>query len=397
MAVEHRIAPLFGNVGNLLLAELTSGVWSRFTALVAFARMSGVAHIEPALTAFSNSGARAELTIGTDLRSTSYEAAWYLMQAVQHNGRMLLASAEPGATFHPKVFIFSNADATEEDAVAALSAATTALVVIGSANITGGGLFLNEEASLVWTPDVSPSADLKSWKGLLTALAPWLDPKAATTVGKATAALLQDEARSGRLPEEVSLPSTQPRRVAPSSGTKSRRRRPPQRPPLVGSAPPKLGPSGPLTPPGLSVLIARLAFGGARRWPQWELNKDVLTQFFGVSKHGDPIQRQAVNQAGKLQPPTSTPLIIAKGKNRRLEFQEPDGRSDPSPLESLLVVVDRRPNPFRYAVLMPGDPPYAVVDALNRSAPALGQHVPATRRVVVTHADLLKAWPSCPL
>lgn len=379
------------------MAELASGNWTRFTAIVAFARMSGVGHIEPPLVSFTNSGSRADLTIGTDMRSTSYEAAWYLMQAVQGNGRMLLASAEPGATFHPKVFIFSDADSTTTDTVAALEAASSAVVILGSSNFTGGGLFLNDEASLVWTPDLGSDQDQRSWANLLRALGPWLDPTSSTCLGAATPALLTREAHSGRLPEEVAIQSTQPRRARPSPRAKVRPRRPPKRPALVGPAPPKLAPPGRQTPPGLSVLIARLAFGRSRRWPQWELNSDVLAAFFGVIKHGDLVHREAVDQAGTIHPASSTQLIIAKGRNRRLEFQEPDGRPDPFPAQALLVVVDRRPTPFRYAVLFPGDPAYAAVDSLNRTAPALGQHVPATKRVVVTMADLLKAWPSCPL
>ena len=101
VGIEHRVAPLFGNVGDLLLAKLDPATWTRFTSVVAFARMSGVAHLEPHLTAFTAAGRRADVTVGTDLRSTSYEAAWYLMHAVAANGRLLLATSEPGATFHP--------------------------------------------------------------------------------------------------------------------------------------------------------------------------------------------------------------------------------------------------------------------------------------------------------
>jgi HKD family nuclease len=397
VSVGHRIAPLFGTVGNLLVRELSSGGWSRFTAIVAFARMSGVAHIEPPLTHFTNSGGRADLTIGTDLRSTSYEAAWYLMHAVHSNGRMLLASAEPGATFHPKVFILTDADPEKADAVTALRAASRAMVIIGSSNFTGGGLFLNDEASLVWIPDLAAQPDQDSWAELLRTVSSWLDPTSTVCLGTATASLLKTEALSGRLPQEIAVQSTQPRRAPASSKATARSRRPPKRPALLGPAPPLLAPTGPKTPPGISVLIARLAFGSSRRWNQWELNTDVLASFFGVVKHGDVIQREAVDQAGVIHAATSTQLVIAMGKNRRLEFQEPDGRSDPFPAQALLVVVDRRPGPFRYTVLLASDPPYAAVDALNRASPALGRHIPTTKRVVVTMADLLRAWPGCPL
>lgn len=176
-------------------------------------------------------------------------------------------------------------------------------------------------------------------------------------------------------------------------------RKAPAQPRLVGAAPPPPGPatSAAVSTPGLSVLVARLTFGTSRRWPQWELNTDILSDFFSVTAAGSLISREGVTQAGVIGPPASTPLVIATGGNRRLEFPEPDGRPDPFPGEALLVVVDRMPAPFRYAVLFPNDPSFAAVDTLNVSTPATGQHVAATRRVIVTYAALIAAWPGCRL
>ncbi len=392
------MSPLFGKVGDLLVTELRANRWTRFTAIVAFARMSGVAHVEPHLAGFTASGSRADLTVGTDLRATTYEAAWYLMHAVAANGRMLLASSEPGATFHPKIFLFSDAHSSEPDAVDALRAATTALSIVGSANLTGGGLYTNDEASLVWEPDLGAAGDKASWNALVDAIAPWLDPTDPLIVATAAAGTLAAETRAGRLPREVALLSTRPRGARTSGSTpRSARRRLPRRPPLTGPPPPPPGPPTKKTPPGLSVLIARLAFGSSRRWPQWELNADVLNQFFAVTAAGGVIQREAVTQAGVIRPAASTPLVIGIGRNRRLEFPEPDGRPDPYPHPALLVVVDRRPSAFRYAVLLPGDPLYPAVDALNQASPGFGQYVATTKRTVVTYADLVAVWPGCPL
>lgn len=398
MTIGHRVSPLFGKVGELLLAQLQAATWTRFTSIVAFARMSGVVHVEPHLSDFTAAGKRVDVTVGTDLRSTSYEAAWYLMNAVAANGRLLLASSEPGATFHPKVFIFSDADPSEPDVVEALRAANAAVIVVGSANLTAGGLFVNDEASLVWEPDLAASAERASWVVLVDAIAPWLDPTDALILGAASAGTLIAEVQTGRLPQELALPSTRPRRGGTSGSTpRSTRRRPPTRPSLTGPPPPSPGPPTVRTPPGMSVLIARLSFGSSRRWPQWELNTAVLDDFFAVTAAGGVIQREAVTQAGTIQPAAPTPLVIGIGRNRRLEFPEPDGRPDPHPHAALLVVVDRRPSAFRYAVLLPGDGPYPAVDALNRASPGLGQHVAATKRTVVTYAHLVAAWPGCPL
>ena len=43
--------------------------------------------------------------------------------------------------------------------------------------MTGGGLFVNDEASLVWEPDLGLPGDGASWSAFIEAIAPWLDPK----------------------------------------------------------------------------------------------------------------------------------------------------------------------------------------------------------------------------
>lgn len=399
MGVEHLIGPYSGRAGEVLARELRSGRWSRLTAMVAFARMSGVQHVEPALRTFVAAGGRADLTLGVDMRGTTFEATWYLMNAVGPAGRVLLASAEPGATFHPKVFVFYDADTTDSDAPRALGAATRALVVVGSSNLTGGGLYGNDEASTVWCPDLSLADDLAAWASLVRALSPWTDPGDPTIVGEATPDRLTSMALAGELPQELALAENtewarHTSRAAGSSTARSRPRPPP--PPLVGPPPPALHPPT-TSPPGLSVLLARLSFGGSRRWPQWELNKEVLHDFFGITAAGATVDCEPVARSGTRLAPRPTQLVIGTNRNRRLEFPEPDGRPDPAPEAALLVAVHRRPDPFRYAVLLPGDSEYAAVDALNRSSAPLGEYVPATRRVVVPYAALTAVWPGCHL
>lgn len=349
---------------------------------------------------FVSNGGRVDLTVGVDMLGTTYEAAWYLMNAVAPRGRLLLASAEPGATFHPKVVVFSDAPPTDRNPAHALRSASRALVVIGSSNLTGGGLYINEEASLVWRPALARTDEAAAWTSLVGALSPWLIPKGPAIIGAATASRLTAMTLAGRLQRELSLAGSRPRgarRRGRGSSSGTARRAPPRPPKLLGPPPPAPGPSTVKSPQGLSVLIARLSFGGSRRWEQWELNSDILRDFFGISTRGTPVYREGVNRSGARLAVMSNPLVIGVGKNRRLEFPEPDGRPDPSPARALLVVVDRRPRPFRYAVLLPSDPEYGAVDSLNLSSAPIGQHVEGTRRVIVPYAALAAAWQGCPL
>jgi hypothetical protein len=395
--IEHLLAPTRGRAGDVLVRELHSGAWSRLTAVVAFARMSGVRHLEDPLRSFVAAGGRVDLTLGVDVRGTTYEAVWYLMNAVAPGGRVLLASAEPGATFHPKVFIFSDAPPAEPDPVRALRAASRTLVLIGSSNLTGGGLYTNDEAGVVWRPTLARAEDSSAWSALVDALAQWLTAGDPAIVCSATASELVKLTLAGRLAQELTLAANRtPSAGGSRQGPGSRKRRGSPRPPaLVGPAPPPLAPTTVVSPPGLNVLIARLTFGGrSRRWPQWEFNTEILSQFFGITVKGETISREAVKRSGARMAVKAQKLVIGTNRNRRFEFPEPDKRPDPFPDEALLVVIDRRPGPFRYAVLLPQDPEYRAVGALNRSKPAVGKHVPGTKRVVVPYAEFTAIWPN---
>ncbi|HTC24226.1 MAG TPA: hypothetical protein VK688_07690, partial [Gemmatimonadales bacterium] len=211
--------------------------------------------------------------------------------------------------------------------------------------------------------------------------------------------------RAGRIPRELAVAGAKPT-GSPSARARSKargsgrpRRRVPTPPPLTGPPPPAAGPRSAAGPsvPGLNALIARLSFGNRRRWPQWELNSDILQGFFGISTSGTPVPREGITRSGARLPVMSNPLVIGIGGNRRLEFPEPDGRPDPGHTRLLLVVVDRRPSPFRYAVLYPQDAEYTALDALNQSMAPTGQYVEGTRRVIVPYASLAALWPGCPL
>lgn len=399
MSIDHLISPRSSSAGGEIVAQLRAGNWTRLTAIVAFARMSGVRYIEALLGQFVASGGRVDLTIGVDMLGTTYEALWYLRQAVAPRGSVLLASAEPGATFHPKLYVFSDATPGDPSAIRALRKASRALVIVGSSNLTGGGLYDNDEASTVWRPSLGEATDAASWLSLLKAISPWLSAQYPAILGTATPARLMRMTRAGELAQELTVKRFA---AAGGRGASNKRRRPrrarrrPTFPALAGGPPPALDPPTLSSPPGLNVLIARLAFGRSRRWPQWELNTDILAGFFGVTVSGRTVPREAVTRQGAIRVIRKR-LVIGKGRNRRLEFPEPDGRPDPAPRPALLVVVDRRPQAFRYAVLLPGDPEYAAVGALNLSSPPVGRSVPATRRVIVTRGELASVWPGCPL
>lgn len=124
-------------LGDLLKAHLAEQSWREFRAAVAFVKRSGVEHIAEELAAFA-ANASVRITVGVDLQGSSTEGLNLLLAAVAANGGevWVFHNANPlRPTFHPKLYYFKKPG--------------TALLIIGSGNLTSGGLFTNYEANAV--------------------------------------------------------------------------------------------------------------------------------------------------------------------------------------------------------------------------------------------------------
>lgn len=107
--------------------------WTHFRAAVAFVKRSGTRHIAESLGTFAERG-HIEIVAGIDHRGTSYEGLLELLRAVMPNGRIVVFHNRLPHTFHPKITVFKSETAAD--------------LVVGSGNLTEGGLFTNYEASL---------------------------------------------------------------------------------------------------------------------------------------------------------------------------------------------------------------------------------------------------------
>ena len=135
--------PFSGEHGDVLVSLLDSGRYSRFRLAVAFARSSGVLELGDAFERFRSAGGIIEAYVGVDMAGTSYEALCALLQLV--DVLSIVHSASP-QTFHSKVYCFESKD--------------EANVIIGSANLTGGGLWRNVETSTTMELNLSSANDL---------------------------------------------------------------------------------------------------------------------------------------------------------------------------------------------------------------------------------------------
>ena len=115
------------------LNEGFSDSWTHFRAAIAFVKRSGTRHIAGGLASFARNH-DVEIIAGIDHRGTSYEGLESLLNAVSPAGRVVVFHNPTFRTFHPKIYLFKSAVAAD--------------IVVGSGNLTGGGLFANYEAAI---------------------------------------------------------------------------------------------------------------------------------------------------------------------------------------------------------------------------------------------------------
>jgi HKD family nuclease len=177
-------------LGALLKAALTGQILSfhAFRAAVAFVKRSGVQHIEAELQQFVQAGGTAQLVVGIDQLGSSQEGLAGLLNAVGETGSVWInRTVETYVTFHPKLYLFVSDD--------------TALLVVGSGNLTEGGLYTNDEAALVYWLDLEKPDEQTLLQEINANLDRWCD----VTEGNAlhlTADLLNELVAAGLIPTE---------------------------------------------------------------------------------------------------------------------------------------------------------------------------------------------------
>jgi hypothetical protein len=129
-------------VGEILERELAATpAYESFTVVVAFAKESGVAGLQDHIRRFLAQGYGVEAFVGIDALGTSREALQVLLDIgvpthVFHN---------PGSTFHPKLYL--------------LESGRRVSAIIGSSNLTLGGLYTNCELGVLLQLDLTVKVD----------------------------------------------------------------------------------------------------------------------------------------------------------------------------------------------------------------------------------------------
>lgn len=142
--------PYDGQLGDMLIGKLRSGEYASLAIVVAFAKVSGVLRIKSAVEEFRNRGGAVTAFVGIDLNGTSYEALIALFHLC--NELYVVHTESSTQTFHPKMYDLSNVD--------------TAWTVVGSNNLTAGGLWGNFESFACNEFDFSSEDDVQTHSAL---------------------------------------------------------------------------------------------------------------------------------------------------------------------------------------------------------------------------------------
>jgi HKD family nuclease len=138
---------------NILIDNLAHA--KRFTCAVAFARISGFKQIKKSLEARIAAGMSATFVVGIDFFQTEPDLILALLslRKLAKNAsdvKVYMGSEDADYTLHPKIYVFAGRSATT--------------AIVGSANMTWGGLCENHEFSaIIQGPDVNWESVLTEW------------------------------------------------------------------------------------------------------------------------------------------------------------------------------------------------------------------------------------------
>lgn len=128
--------PFNAQLGRRLIDLFASTDYQHLTIIVAFARNSGVLRLRDAIAAFRGRGGTVDAYVGVDLGGTSYEA---LTNLLLDTDTLSVVHTQTGQVFHSKIYHFRGAQ--------------RGVLIVGSHNLTGGGLWTNFESSLLIPTD----------------------------------------------------------------------------------------------------------------------------------------------------------------------------------------------------------------------------------------------------
>ncbi len=164
--------------------------WQAYAFAVAWVNQRGAERVEASARTFLAEGGRIRATVGLDFSSTSYEGLGSLLALEGESADItthVFFDENRACTFHPKVFLFSNAE--------------RARLLVGSNNMTGAGLGTNVEVAL----GVTAALDDETMQAARQTLAAWRDVASESRTRRLTPEFLEQLLDRGYVRTEAEI------------------------------------------------------------------------------------------------------------------------------------------------------------------------------------------------
>ena len=335
-----------------------AGEATEWRGLYAFATRDGFDHLieDKIVHDLMIGGGEVDLVVGVD--AVTNRATLERMQELElrhANFRPRVFWNESRGLFHPKVSDFGLANGGR-------------IVIVGSGNLTPGGLMGNFEAYTVIRSDQGDEIDICALEEFLERHADGIRPIDEEVLERAAANIIRPLA--GR-----------------RGGARVRRR-------LVGARP--AAPEAARAAGFGRVLLAQVPKAGGR-WAQVHFNAHVVQGYFRLNRldmervyltHVSPDATREVVEVRRC--------VFSAGSNRNHKIEVGAARELDYPDDGrpILVFKERQLRTFDYMLLMPGDDGYGPIFDLSNRLPSPGRGFP---RPVTDMTELAGAWRECPL
>ena len=335
---------------------------STWRGVFAFASRGGVNWLfdDPIIGQLIANGGEVDLLVGIDAVTNrqTLERLQELEQGNQHfRPRVFWNSI--ARLFHPKIsdFTYPNGGRT---------------LIVGSGNLTPGGLVNNVEAYTTISADRAEEIDVSALDEFLerhSEAIRRIDEEALARAEQNLISRVSQGQQAGRI-NITSPPRThRPVRLVPAGGDGG----------VVAVD---------------HILVAQVPKAGGR-WSQVHFNANVVRDYFRLVDLGT--QRAYLSQVGpdgvrsevEVRPCVYSP----SNKNHKIEFGAASGREYPAS-PPVLILRERQLRVFDYMLLFPGADGYAEAIGLTRTLPSVGRGMP---RVITDMNTLEGAWAACPL
>jgi hypothetical protein len=151
VSIEFIAQPTVHQIGTIVDAHLRDEQVLSARFLVAWAKNSGLRQIAPALLHARSRGVKIEIIAGVDEGGATLDGLEALLQLTDR-AHVFHNPGTPKRTFHPKIYFFEGR--------------VSSSAIVGSGNLTRGGLFGNYEAATLVKAEASADRACDEWRFL---------------------------------------------------------------------------------------------------------------------------------------------------------------------------------------------------------------------------------------